>query len=481
MRKKVFLSLRKKYFYVIEKAYSKQKWEDALSLISACAEMFYYSNYVFKDDYLEDKLKLICNELKIQPKSFQMNDTIFFYDGFGENSRGLVQVYLNAAVKMTNVVYVTYEDRKEHIPDVIRIIKDTGNKIEFIDRTNRVCAMKDLNNLIQKYTPKWLLLYTMPWDTIGVPIFNLYEGISTRYQINLTDHTFWLGIHAFDKCIEFRNFGTYLSLVYRKISKEKLIVLPYYPAVNENVKFEGYPFPYNPETQKLIFSGGSIHKTLGCKQLYYKMVTRILEENDNTIFWYAGEGNRKYLKNLKLKFPNRVYYTEERADLLQVLKHCDIYLNTYPISGGLMLQYSVLASRIPVSLKHDDDIYGVINKDVQKAFTFDDVSDLCNEVSRLLNNESYRKVIEKTLSGAIITEKEFNAQFSKLLTEEKTDYVVDTKPVNINVFQENHEHNFSLQDAYAILVNSKEVVRGKYLPLEFLIGGVYKVLRHFST
>ena len=44
-----------------------------------------------------------------------------------------------------------------------------------------------------------------------------YAGHMKRYQVNLTDHAFWLGTYAFDYCLEFLDFGAIVSREYRHI------------------------------------------------------------------------------------------------------------------------------------------------------------------------------------------------------------------------------------------------------------------------
>lgn len=51
-------------------------------------------------------------------------DTVLFWDGFGLNVRGLIQIYMKALCKVMKVVYVTYEDRKDQIPDVQDILNE---------------------------------------------------------------------------------------------------------------------------------------------------------------------------------------------------------------------------------------------------------------------------------------------------------------------------------------------------------------------
>ncbi len=162
-------------------------------------------------------------------------------------------------------------------------------------------------------------LYITPYDVASIMAFISWAGIVERYQINLTDHAFWLGARTFDYSLEFRDYGGYISKNYRGIDGEKIFVQPYYPKINDDTEFQGFPFEKN-DNDFVIFSGGSIYKTIDKDMTYYKMVDRILSENPNVIFWFTSQPNARFdygMDELKNRYPTRVYHTSERSDLFQ--------------------------------------------------------------------------------------------------------------------------------------------------------------------
>lgn len=85
----------------------------ALSLILVCATILYQNNIRYVDNDLEKSLDVISDKLgseKISKGLF--DDTVLFWDGFGLNDRGLIQIYMKALCKTKKVVYVTYEGEK---------------------------------------------------------------------------------------------------------------------------------------------------------------------------------------------------------------------------------------------------------------------------------------------------------------------------------------------------------------------------------
>ena len=163
-----------------------------------------------------------------------------------------------------------------------------------------------------------------------------------KYNINLTDHAFWLGSGIFDRNIEFRDFGWTISLEKRRFAMSQLFMLPYYPILNET-PFEGFPAEVPADSVK-IFSGGSYYKVYGGKGLYFDLVKRTLDENPDAVLLYAGDGDarifREFIRNNG--FQRRVFLLGSRRDIHAVFRACDIYMGTYPIGGGLMSQYAAV-------------------------------------------------------------------------------------------------------------------------------------------
>ena len=90
----------------------KKNYEAALELILNCANILYQTNLYYVDEDLEGYLKEIANKMEILSPIGEKTDVIFFYDGFGLNSRGLAQIYIKALCQIKKVIYITYEDRK---------------------------------------------------------------------------------------------------------------------------------------------------------------------------------------------------------------------------------------------------------------------------------------------------------------------------------------------------------------------------------
>ena len=451
---------------ILECVYNKEI-DNSLTLIKLYAEVAYNFNQFFVDEDIENCL-IKLTEYLLEKESFIPNEEIvLFYDGFGLNSRGLIQIYLKALCKIKKVVYVTNISAKNNIPDILEILKQYNGVAVFLKKKSDISNILYFNKLIYNYKPMYMFMYTYPQDVICPIVFNNYKGIVKRYQINLTDHAFWIGRNSFDYDIEFRNWGASLSYYERKIDKDKMVLLPFYPYVNNQQKFLGYPADFH--NKRFIFSGGSLYKTLGGNNYYYRIVDYILRNHD-VIFWYAGSGCRKEMDKLIDKYPGRIFLTEERVDFFQILQRCEFYLSTYPICGGLMFQYAAKANKIPVTLKNNDIVSDFLINQDKLGIEFCSFVDIKDEINKLLCNKYYLKMKNKNMNNSLITELEFEKQLENLLKIGNTDYKIDLKMYDLKNLKDEYRGQISINDIYILIAKYKKLIVFLKYTLSFLKG-----------
>lgn len=476
----------------IKAAIRNGKNEKALCFMRVLAKLLYSINQEYKDVFLEDALfKLIQNLFGAEIYQCEAEgedgcnkfreDKALFYDGFGLDSRGLALIYLKALLKKRRIIYVVNKSRETFIPSIIELLHEYKAKIIYLQDKSDIENCHELKRIIEKEKPKHLFLYTTPWDILGIVVFNYFNIKEVvRYQINLTDHAFWLGVNAFDYCIEFRNYGAYLSNKFREIPAEKLRLLPYYPLIDYNRKFDGFPFSFDAAHQKLVFSGGSLYKTLGAGNLYYHIVRHILDTHSEVVFWYAGDGDDSHLKPLMQDYPKRVYHTKERGDLYQVLKHSYMYLNTYPMVGGLMFQYAAMAGKVPLTLKYDDCANDCLIEQDQLGVVFESLDAFYDEAEKLLSDPRYNANKGASLRSSVISEKDFQQELEKIMQGEKTKFPIVLKEVDTSNFQQTYIERFSIKNLSEILIDRQSF---KYMyrlfPKITMTGIIKKIKKYF--
>lgn len=442
----------------ITSAYKQGRIESTLCLMTSLAELQYVYNQQYKDDFLEEIIREIADLNKDGIKHQADSKSVLFYDGFGLDNRGLVQIYLKALTSIGyKIVYVTQAKEKEAQPEVMSIVENDRNYIYHYSGQGMQKKIQWLDYIAEKHAFSTAFFYTTPWDVPGTIAFEHLEKMCTRYQINLTDHAFWLGINAFDYSLEFRNYGAAISRDFRGVNEKKLLYLPYYPIVRDDMEFQGFPFDVTGK--KLIFSGGSIYKTIDKTNTFYNLVEQIVTQHEEVVFVYASEKTSEQLETLIAAYPNKVIRMSERKDLIQVLKHSYLYLNTYPISGALMLQYAAIAGCIPVTLKRpwDDDACGVLRYEDKLGETFDDFDQAIEEVDKLLSDDRYYINKKLLLNGQVISETEFNEALKSIIINPKSRQFEGIQQVDTTKFKETYRESITNKMIFDAVINNKVI------------------------
>lgn len=402
----------KKFVEKAEKLVQKNEIKEALTFIDTCARIAYNFNFTFTDERLELLVQEIGKKTLSKPSFVPVENRYVFYDFFG-NTKVLTQQYIRALISWeVEFLYVLQDgenvEKSKSILDEISEYK--GAKIVILEGKDIISKMKQLYIEVVEFKPTKVLLHTAPWDVMGVTVFTVFKQID-RYLINLTDHAFWLGKSCSDFVLEFRTYGYNLSYQARKIPKNNLLLQPYYPIQNE-VPFEGFPLD---TTGKVVgFSGASFYKIYGRNGKFLQMIKRVLEENHNFVFLMAGWGiDSIILKFIKdNNFENRFFLLKERKDIDQVFKNIDIFINTYPIIGGLMTQLAVANKRAIISYTTPDLSVNFIEDflmvDSEKVSSIKDEDDFFNEINRLIRSADYRRKNIALYNGSIPTVSEFN-------------------------------------------------------------------------
>ncbi|MBQ8418561.1 MAG: hypothetical protein IJX10_08045 [Phascolarctobacterium sp.] len=453
-----------KFKEAIEKEYTNSNYESCLNLMRQGCNFFYDVNQFYFDEELELMLNKIVRKLYGEQISYKSKrDIILFYDGFGLNSRGLIQNYLNALSKIGKIIYLTDIKNCERIPRVIQILKDNNAEILFLTSKKQLDRIEEIKQCVEKFKPSKSFIYTTPDDVAGIGSFYLFDQSLKKFFINITDHTFWIGQNVGDYFIEFRDYGASVSKKYRRIPEEKIIKLPFYPQIDRNIKFEGFPVGMD-KSKRFIFSGGSLYKTLGGNGLYYKIVDYILGKYDVN-FWYAGSGEKSHIDNLIKKYPNRIFLTKERKDFFQIIEKSYFYLSTYPICGGLMFQYAASAGKVPVTLKYDEDLTkGFLLEKKNLNFEFDDFDSLKEGLDKFLGDVNYVRQQEQYFKESVIEEKVFNEQLEKICKYNSNDFDIDFYDINTDRFRDEYLKRITYGDACIKLCGRKKISIFKYLP-----------------
>ena len=425
-------------------AFQKGHPEDSLKYIQLSARIAYQFNWMYADEELEKLLKNISNVLISPAPNYKLIESRFvFYDTFSTDNRALTQQYIRALMAMgKHFLYITESAKTNQQGQNIFSELAVYDKMEIFEVPQSIAKTEQISIVYQKivsYRPDRLFIHTHPWSVVAITAFYALPKEIKRYKINLTDHAFWLGNKALDYCIEFRARGCTLSKEMRYIPADQILLLPYYPVVNET-PFNGFPEIIMGKV--IIFSGSSFYKVYGKNGEFFNLVKQLLNENLGAVVLFAGAGEdapiQKFIK--ENNFEQRFILIGNRTDINEVFRHCDIFLGTFPFGGGLMTQYAALHAK-PILAYTTPDLDGKVESFVchhnNVQLTFTDKNLFFEEARRLIGDAEYRRKKGNEVKDFMIIQKQFDEFFVQTISENKSVFAYSDVPTN-------HEARFQL-------------------------------------
>lgn len=401
-------SLANKYLRLSKAKFKKGDYNQALKFLKAGCILHYDHEWQYALPDGETILDNIASNIRRETIK-NAGERIVFYDAFCIDNRALTQQYLQALIKLeVEFLYITTRRIGDKSWANILSQIETCPKASLFSFTDNhtLESAQQLYDEIINYGAKVLLMQMLPYDTTAVVAFNALKNQVSRYQINLTDHAFWIGTKCLDYNIEFRNYGRAVSEKYRGITSDKEILLPFYPYVDEARKFNGFQF--DPSGKVVLFSGGALYKINDVNNTFLSMIVGVLNRHKNVIFVFAGNGDssiiRRFIK--QNRFEDRFFFIGERKDINEVIKRCDIYINTYPMGGGLMCQMAALNSKPVLSLVNNDNkishIENIVCQLDYQQISYSGLENFMQELDLLINDSKYREQKGESLNKCVI-------------------------------------------------------------------------------
>ena len=422
-------------------SFNQNKIKHTLRILKLLASLMNKYNIIYCDDELEDLIIEVSNRAGTNKTSINATiheKRIVFYDYFADDRTCLALIYIRALRSLGyEILYIIPKKKKYSIEQIRKeIIQSEKSEIYILESISALNIVDEIVKKISGFAPSRILVQTVPNDVEGIMAMNHFEGICERFLINLTDHAFWLGKKSVDYFIEFRSYGYNISTKYRMISKDKLCILPYYPANYYAAKFQGLPFD---ESKKFIFSGGGYYKIKGSDE-FYNIIKYIIDNHNDIIFLFAGYGDKsdfeKFIK--ENSYENRVFLLSMRTDYIEIMKRCYFYLSTYPLLGGLMTQYAVANKKIPLTLDDKSlpfsDVTSVTINSGDVKFVYSNKDELHEEIDLLIKDKYYLEQKADKLRNMLITENEFAKELDLCLKEHRTSFQAETIDIDTTKF-----------------------------------------------
>lgn len=420
--KQDILSIYEQLKTIAKKAAKDHNILKSIKYIEASAYWAYNFNWMYYDEELENLLKHISQEITECVDIINLNSNrAVFLDSFCLDNRGLTQQYLRAMMRNgMSILYICTANSIKENSDILKELKEySGSSLVLFNdkRYNPIEKTIVIKKTIEKYNPSHVFLHLTPWETSALMACHSINGPSI-YNINLTDHAFWMGASFINFNVEFRLYGTSVSLEKRGLKKSQILFLPYYPITPISLDFKG--FPELPSNSIIVFTGGGLYKMLGMNDIFFRMMERILSVSENVYILVAGFNYSNVFENKcsKIKGGNRIRQIGIRKDIDEVFAHCDIFLGTYPTSGSLMVQYAAKHGKPIVSYRNINDeenaLEEILNCNSDDFKTYTSLEEMTEYASKLIKDADYRLNEGKRMASFIITPDQFEKNFCKM-------------------------------------------------------------------
>lgn len=443
LTKEYILSCYDKTKRLAKRYFEKGRYSESLKYVNIAAEIAYQFNWIYRDDELEDLLAEISEKVISKRDNFTpIQNRYVLYLAAAIDNKGEIQQYLRALMACEAELLVIVERKcgAEGAATIAEI--EAYPKAEIYSLQNNVTNVKsDAQKLYDKivdFRPSKLFMHLWPWSGFAVAVFDALPDQIVKYQINLTDHGFWLGSKCSNYTLEFRPYGCTVSEEKRGFSRDHILLLPYYPILSE-AEFQGFPAVCT-EDKVIIFSGGALYKIYGGGGKYFSLVKRILDQNPQAILLFAGEGDDGPVKAFiaENRYEDRFILLGFRRDINEVYKHSDIYLTTYPSVGGLMCQYAAVNGK-PILAYNEPDAKARFIEDLicvngTVPLTFTDEALLAEEASKLIRDPEYRHAKGAELEKAVMTPEQFNREVGAAITENRNRRAYELQQIDYEAF-----------------------------------------------
>ena len=465
--------------------FDRGRYSGSLKYLESACDTAYKFYLGFTDKDIENTLLQLSEKVKKKPFKCKKPRCVF-YDTFSQDAQGLTMQYVEAIIAAGwDLLYITEFGLNDSRSLRLKQTLNGYSKATMLCIPRKTKGLKKIQLIFDSiidYAPDKLFMHIHPSAVEAVTAFYALPKDIVKYQINLTDHTFWIGAGCADYTFEFREYGASLSVGKRGFSENQVLLLPYYPMMKK-ADFRGFPKESNGKVK--IFSGASYYKVIDENDTFFKINKAILDANPNAVTLFAGGGDSQMLNSLIVKYglQERFIPIGQRDDIFECYKNSDIYLNTYPQFGGLMGQMAAHAA-LPIlsfAKKGAGVVEEVICQKRKAQISFYDKDDFLSEANRLINDIDYRRMCGRTMKECVITIEEFNRSFVKCVLTKQSPY---SPSIDKNV----HLHYLNVEDKLKIENKSKRyqmsVVRTIGCLRSFLCvnpiwrDGIYEIVRN---
>ena len=403
-------------------------------------------NWKYNDEQLNSLMDELSKQLNLpMEESYHAKENrVVFFDQYGKSFILALQYIRALSAAGYDILYIL----SDYVPAnpatfIVDDLKKMPNlTVEVIPlEWSYQQRVRKIYDLTMDFAPIKVFLHVKMFSAYNLVLPALPKEI-TSYYIDLQDHALWIRNNQLNYVLPYRDWGATIDIEKRGFRPEQVLKMPYYPIVTK-AEFQG--FPAETEGKVVVFTGGEYYKTVDWDNSYWRLVIQLLLDNPSAVVLYAGKGdtdNRdKAIRELAggQNLAKRLIPIGFRTDINEVFAHCDIYMGTSPMSGGLMCQYAAFNSK-PILQYYRPDMAAnneteqVLDYNGKLNVSFTDSKAFLAEARKLIDSEAYRLARGKELHDCLITKEQFDILLKQTIDSNQTQVVITMQHIDYDAF-----------------------------------------------
>ena len=418
----------------IAKQMRRGRYAKAYSLIDTYAIFSQTINDHFYDEEIESDLKYLAAHV-VGPKEMEGpldRKRIVFYDQIGTTICLGLQ-YLRALKSLGYEIVYLFESQQRNIkPALLDEVKKLCAEYYVFQGKSSVRLAHRIQDLIIHSRAAKLITHFSAEGALAFSVLYSIKGIE-KYRIVPGDHHYNLGVDCYDHFFEYRKFAIKVAHEERRIPLEKIYKLPYYPIITSFCDFQGFP----PETEGkvIILAAGSEYKFHG-SNWFFEISDWILKTHENVVILFLGGKSAIIESFVKEKgLEGRFILGGYRKDFVECMKRVDMFLNSYPMGGGLVGLTAINLAKPVIS--HYEEHNALQNsirsflgaEDIDSPISFADDDLLKAYITRLITDRAFREAEGNRMKGMAQTSEHFTWMLGEYL-EGRLPAVTEVTPVS---------------------------------------------------
>lgn len=426
----------------------------ALETIDTFALVAEKINDIFRSDILEDTLRYIGENVigKVTiPSSNHFPKRIVFYDQVGTTICLALQ-YLRALKSLGYEVFYIFERNSFLIDNQLKKeVEEICVKTAYYEGNYSLSTAKNIQKSIVEFGAPKLIAQSPCFGAMGCSIFYSLMGIE-KFRIVPGDQHFYIGIDCMDHFLEYRDFGINVAVHRRNIPINKIHYLPYYPIIESNIPFQGFP---ESVKGKLVIGAAAREEKFHGSNWFFDASKYILEKYDNVVILFIGGKSEKVLSFVeKNSLQNRFFVLGYRQDFVECMKHIDIFFDSYPWGSALTSMTAAYFSK-PIISYHDkkyslESLNGWLKRKDGKSISYSDENQLYNYIERIIKDEQFRNEEGGFVRQSLPSASSFVTGLQTIL--EKKVSVREYTPLNLEVLNDRSSMYLDLQREFSPLI-----------------------------